>query len=436
MKPIEDVTCLIVDYGTFIGLAECMAQKCKKVWYYSPWEQEYVCLERCVFGGGFDSFDRVDDILDPAFLHTIDLAIFPDILYGGMQKLFKELGIAVWGHMGADELELYRTKFLKVLKDVGLPMVHNEIIHGLSKLNEHLKNVEDKWVKINRYRANAETFHHRDWQHSQRTLEDLAFKFGPLKERVTFVVQDSIKGSEDSPVLEVGYDGWNIDGTFPFASFQGYEKKNELYLGSLRRYDQLPEEIQYVNSAMAPVLAQYGYRNFYANEIRIKDGVPYHIDPTNRMAGQTMEHLFHTCTNLPEVIWAGANGEILQPEFSNLFAAEATMHYHVEAGGDGWKTFRIPEEALPFVSLYHCCLEDEAYHIPPHKCDEVGVVIGTGNTAEEAITNLKDNFDLIQGEPLSIEVAGFSDLIEEIEQAESEGVPFSDQKMPDPSIVL
>ncbi len=436
MKPIEEVNCLIVDFGTFIGLAECMAQVCKKVWYYSPWEQEYVCLERCVFGDGFDSFERVDDFMDPDFLKQIDLAIFPDILYGGMQKLFKSLGIAVWGHMGSDELELYRTKFLKVIKDVGLPMVHNEVIHGLSNLNKHLKTVEDKWVKINRYRANAETFHHRDWIHSQRTIEDLEFKFGPLKERVIFVVQDSIKGTEDSPVIEVGYDGWNIEGQFPFASFQGYEKKNELYLGSLRKYVDLPDEILYVNKAMAPVLERYGYRNFYANEIRIKDGVPYHIDPTNRMAGQTMEHLFNTCTNLPEVIWKGANGEVIEPEFLDLFAAEATMHYHVEAGGEGWKTFQVPNQALAFVSLYHCCLEDGAYHIPPHKCDEVGVVIGTGNTAENAINNLKEHFSLLDGEPLSIEITGFAELIEEIEQAEAEGVEFSDKPMPNPSIVL
>lgn len=436
MKDISELTVLVVDSGTFAPLAATIGQKAKRCLYHTPWEQEYVSLERCCVGDGFETFERVDDFLDPEILNEIGLAVFPDINFGGLQKHFRSLGIPVWGHMGADGLELYRTRFLKILKECGLPTVRSVTIRGITALSEHLKTVEEKYVKLNRYRANAETWHHKDWEHSQRELEREAHEFGPLKDQIVYVVQDAINGTEDSPVIEVGYDGWCVDGKFPSRSFQGVELKNKLYLGSELAYGKLPEEVRFVNEKIAPVLEEYGYRNFFATEIRIKDKVPYYIDPTNRMAGQTMEHLLETCSNLPEVINAGANGEILEPDFEEPFAAEATLHYHTENDDGGWKTFRLPEEAERWVKLYRCCFHDGAYHFPPDKLDELGVVIGNGQDVESAINHLKENFEFLKDEPVSIDLSGFAELLKEIKIAAEEGIPFSDKPLPEAQIAL
>lgn len=438
-RDISDTTCCIVDAGSFVPLAACMAEKCAKTWYYSPYEQEFLGIERCCIGDGSESFDRIDEFLEPKVLDQIDLFVFPDIGFGGLQRHLKSLDKLVWGSMGASDLELYRTRFLKVLEEAGLPVVQSVKCVGLTALAEHLKEVQNKWVKINRYRDNMETWHHLDWDHSQRQLEHLALVFGPMKEHVVFVVQDAINGDDDSPVIEIGYDGWMVtspDGEpqFPSSSFQGYELKNKLYLGSQLDATELPEEVIFVNEKIAPFLAQYGYRNFWATEIRVKDKVPYFIDPTARMAGQTMEHLLNTCTNLPEVILAGAEGRILEPEFESPFAAEATLHYTQE--NDGWKTFVCPKEVEPYVKLYRYCFVDGAYQFPPHKLDELGVILGSGETIEESIDDLKDHFELLKDSPVSIDVSGFADLLKQIQEAEDEGVEFTDQTVPEPSVVL
>lgn len=438
MKPLEEVTCCIVDAGTFVPIARAMARSVAQCFYYSPWEQEFVGLERCCVGDGLPDIERQDDILDPDFLKKVDLWLFPDIGYGGLQRhLRHDLGKLVWGSMGASDLELYRTRFLDVVKKVGLEVVPHVKIRGLTKLANHLKEVENKWVKINRYRDNMETWHHIDWDHSQRELERLALMFGPLKECVVFVVVDAIDGDDENPVLEIGYDGWTVNGEFPESSFQGYEKKNQLYLGSLLPYEQMPEQVREVNKRFAPVLADYGYCNFWATEIRVKGDKFYFIDPTARMAGQTMEHLLHTCTNLPDVIYGGAAGELVVPEFGAEIAAEATLHYTgSNGGGEEWKTFKVPEEAEPWTALYRFCKYDGAYHFPPHKSDELGVVSGVGDTVQEAIESLHEHFALFDGEPVSIEDAGFVDLIEQIEDAQDEGVEFTDGKLPEPAEVI
>ena len=418
MKEVSDVICCVVDYGSFQSLAECLAEKMKQVYYYSPFEEEYRNLQKCCIGDGMDKVERLDEFLEPSVLKEIDLFVFPDIGYGGLQKHLRSLGKAVWGAFGVSDLELYRTQFNSFVKGLGLPIVKSEKVVGLSNLVEHLKRVEDKWVKINRYRENMETWHHRDFGHSERMLESLAVMFGGAKEHVVFVVQDTI----DTPI-EIGYDGWSIDGEFPIKSFQGYEKKNELYLGAWLPNEKLPREILFVNNKIAPELKKAGYRCNLATELRVKDKTPFFIDPTFRMAGQTQEHLQESCVNLAEVVWNGANGILVVPQFSHKVAAEATLHYQGHEVNE-WKVVKVPKEVRRWCKLFHYCVLDELFHFPPYRNDEVGVVLGLGNTKEEAVVELKKHFKMLKGEPLTIAEDKFEDLFKEIQKAEAQGMKF------------
>jgi hypothetical protein len=436
MKPVEEVTACVCDYGTFISVAEKLAETMEKVYYFSPFETEYQDIRACINGEGLSKVQRLDNPLDPTILPDIDLFVFPDIGFSGLQRHLRDMGKAVWGHCGASDLELYRDFFLATLEEVGLPTIHSQELVGLTALNEYLKDEENqnKWVKVCRYRANMETWHHQDYRTSVRSLDSLAVIFGGAKETVKFVVQDDIKSD-----MEVGYDGWCIDGQYPSHSFQGYEKKNELYLGSVLSAKDLPEGIQVVNAAMAPVLANYGYRNWWATEIRMADGIPYFIDPTPRMPGQTGEHQLESIANFADIIWAGANGIVLRPQFRWKFAAEATLHYELEpkdrAINDEWKTLPVPEEVQRWVKLYYYCQIDGVYHLMAKNTDEVGVVIGGGNDIDEAIHNLMEHLEMLKGLPVHANLVGFASLLGSIEEAEEQGLKFGGE-IPDADIIL
>lgn len=430
MKEPEEITCCVLDYGTFISLAEALAQTYAKVYYYSPYEQEFQGVKTCVVGDGLERITRLDEFMDPDVLKTIDLFCCPDIGFGGLQRYLRSIGKLVWGSMGADELELYRTRFLKVLKELGLPVVNYVKVVGVTALADHLKTVKNKWVKVNRFRDDMETWHHIDYPHSIPMLDGLALKFGGVKELVTFVVQDNIPNAR-----EIGYDGLNIDGDFPDQCFAGYEKKNELYLGSLGSNASLPEPVKEVNEAMAPLLRQYGYRNFFATELRKTEDTTHFIDPTMRLAGQTMEHQFQTCKNLATVILKGAAGELVRPEYTHDYAAEATLHYTAGEKED-WKVLLVPEQAKPWTKLCGYCQTPDGYlHFPPKRGD-VGVVCGVGDTVQESIEALRDNFELLKDEPVSIRFEGFADLLRDIEKAEAEGMGFTDKALPPPEIAI
>jgi len=440
MKPLEEAHIAIIDAGNFVSLSEGLSRSFGKVSYYSPYESEFLEIEKCVIGDGCDGFDRVDEYMDPEFFNSVDCWAFPDVGFGGFQRYLRSLGKLVWGSMGASDLELFRTRFIKTLYDVGLPVIESHRIQGLTALDEFLKAAKGEWwIKLNRYRGNFETTKHSSYPHSRLLLDRLAVVFGPMKERIVFVVQKAIKDEEDSPVLEVGYDGWMVtspDGEpqFPPCSFQGEEGKNELYLGSLLDWEELPDDVRLVNEKIAPILASYGYRNFWATEIRIKDGVPYFIDPTARMAGMTMEHNLRSCSNLARVIYEGAQGKIVVPEFLDPFAAEATLHYTGEK--DGWKFLEVPESLQDWVWLYRYCCIEGMYHFPPHKSDELGVVCGSGDTIEQAIESLNEHFEELSYQPVKIETAGFVDLLKQIKAGEDEGIMFSDQEVPSPESIV
>ena len=152
----------------------------------------------------------------------------------------------------------------------------------------------------------------------------------------------------------------------------------------------------------------------------------------------TEDQLPETCTNLADVIWHGANGELIEPEYAAEFVACATLHCsdHVR---NQWFCLNIPEEVRRWVKLYHYCVCDGLYHfIPsvPLECDEAGVVIGMGDSIESAIDALKEHFEMLSGEPLECDMTGFVDLIEQVNSAEEEGLKFSDQKIPNPEIAI
>src|SRR5215471_10092783 len=152
MKPVEDVTCAVVDYGRFEGIAEKLAETMRKVYYHAPFAQEFQDIRDCILGAGLDRVERLDAILDPDIIDEVDLWVFPSIGYGDLQRYLRSLGKAVWGHFGASDIEVYRTLFLDTLGKVGLPIAHYEEVTGITALREYLADKENIWVKVNRFR--------------------------------------------------------------------------------------------------------------------------------------------------------------------------------------------------------------------------------------------------------------------------------------------
>ncbi len=105
MKEVSQVTALIFDHSLFLPLARKLAKTYKRVLYFSPWEEGFPTLNKCIIGDGFPDIERCNDIW--RVKNEIDVAIFPDIQHSGLQLELESQGIAVWGSRGGDSLEIF-----------------------------------------------------------------------------------------------------------------------------------------------------------------------------------------------------------------------------------------------------------------------------------------------------------------------------------------
>jgi hypothetical protein len=423
----SQLTCCVCDNGLYLPLAQKLAPSFKRMLYWSEWQESFPTVNKRVIGDGFEGIDRIDDIWEHK--NEINLFIFPDIYRSALQIELQTQGHLVWGSRRGDRLETNRGAFMRVLQEVGLPVPTFQEFVGLTELRAHLKNREDVYLKISKYRGSFETCHWRSWREDEGMLDNLAVKFGPLQNLMTFYVFDALETD-----LELGVDTFCIDGNFPALMLNGLEAKDKGYLGAVTKREDLPEQLRAVLDAFGPVLSKYNYRNAFSAEVRVVEGAGYFIDPCCRFpvpgSGAEMELI----GNLAEVITAGATGELVEPEMTAQFAVECVLTSKCEK--HAWRVVDFCDEVKPFVKCGDSCEVDGRICWPPNQQhgEEIGWIFATGDTIKEAVETMKEHVKLLPDGVHACTESIF-DLLKEAVEAESEGIEIADQ-IPEPVTAL
>jgi len=428
VRDISDCNVCVIDTGLFIHFARTMATKAKSVIYHNPEVRAFPSIHQSCIGDGFPNIHVVRSFWP--YLNDIDLFCYPDVGRGDEQMYLRSIGKPVWGSGHGEALELKREWFLKVLKEVGLEVPDHHICDGLEELRDHLKDKEDQYVKLSRYRGDMETHHWNNERMDRGWLDSLAVRFGPLQHGMHFLVFPAIKAT-----VEVGGDGYNIDGAWPSLLINGIEGKDKSYFGAVTPRDKMPRQVQAVMEAFSPVLRRLGYRGQWSSEIRVTGYSFKFIDPTCRggMPSSGSQQLLWS--NFPEIVWAGANGELLEPEPAGKFSIE-TMITSADEHGD-WETVEIPEELEGVAQFTNCCYVDGAYAFPPcdHGGKDLGWLVSIGNSPSEVLQKQKDAADLLP-DGLNADVESLASVIKAIDEAKEVGVGFTKEEMPEMADVL
>ena len=427
MKAVSDVVACVVDHGLFLPVALKLAEQYKHVYWWSPWDDAFPKVQSGLIGDGFENMSRVPDIW--RIKKKCDLFVFPDVGFSGLQRELASQGFPVWGHHGADELETQRGLFLEQIQELGMLVPKYEVIVGMTALREHLKDKEDKWIKISKWRGDWETLHWRDWDHDESMLDYYAFRFGPSKELIRFYVFDPIETD-----IEDGLDTFNIRGRFPQTVMHGLECKDRSYLCSVQRMEEIDERVRMVPEKIGPVLAEYGYQGFFSFEVRIKDDQSYFTDPTCRAASPPHQVMTNMMKNMPEVIWQGAQGNLVEPEFEEEFGVQALLK--VERGCEEWTALDIPKKIRQQVKPSFACEIGGKLCFPPSPLEHtIGWLVAEGSSLEGAIDDLKEFRDQLP-DGVTCDVDSLANLLKEAETAKEEGIVLTEQELPEPSTVL
>lgn len=426
MKTIDQTTACVVDSGLFVHVAQCLAEQCKQVFYVGPRDRVMPRLADAIVGDGFQNIIRISDPW--SVKNEVDFYCFTDIGLAGEQKELVSQGYPVWGHHGADELETGRGKFLSTLKELGMEVPPHTIVKGMSALREHLFEEEDVYLKVSRFRGDFETVHWRNWAMDESTLDCIAYRLGPAKELITFYIFDSIETD-----VEDGVDTWCIDGQWPKQVLHAMERKDKSLIGGIQDFEDVAEPVRQVNEKFAPVLAEYGYRGAFSTEVRLGNKA-YFIDATTRFGSPPSQLQTLLIKNLPEIIWRGANGEVVEPEAPEPIGAQVLITSDREK--DEWLTLDIPDELRPCIKSAFSCEIDGMLTIAPNPLENwAGWLVSTGDTIEEVIDRLKEYKEML---PCGFEcdLSSLADLLKELNEAKDEGVRITNQSIPEPAEIL
>ena len=375
MSDLENIKAMVVDRGTFFPVAGRIAQEYGTVYSYKPNGEAFETVACATQGDGVPGIELVDEEKFWDLKPEIDVFVFPDCADGGIQKELESQGFPVWGSKRVARLERMRGKWHGLCKELGMPLPKTTTVLGISNLRVFLQENFDGegkklFVKISRFRGDMETWEAKTPVQVDNKLNYLVQRFGPLREHITFYVQEAVETD-----IEAGTDTYNVWGQWPDEVIVGYEKKGESYFATIKRRDELPEELWAGNEAITNLLKDARYCNFISSELRIKDDQSFWLDPCFRCPSPAGEEQLEMYKNFPRIVYEGAQGRLVQPDWAAQFCGEAVIGYTGDR--DGWKSIEIPEEVSKWVKLYAAAYCDGAYHFPPSQDPEaIGCAVG------------------------------------------------------------
>ena len=392
MKKYPTKSVCVVDFGLFVELAVTLTQYFGKVFYHFPWQASaFPRSNSKVVGKGLSGLVLVERLWD--IVDEVDCFVFPDVFLGDLQQELVRKGKPVFGSRRADELELYRVQAKKHFQSLNIPVGPYKVVTGIEALRNYLKIHKDQYVKCSVNRGDFETFHAKDYKFIEPKIDELEHSLGFKKYDQEFVVEASIKDC-----VEIGYDGFVIDGQYSEQALMGIEIKDKGYIGKMVSYAKMPRQLTDFNRKVAPTLQKYQCRNFFSTEIRVnRQGQGFIIDPCIRAGNPPMFSELEFYDNLGEIIWEGAQGNVVTPTSKYQWAAQ------IQISSDWLDINRLavqfPEKIRSQVKLLNAARLQEQYYIIPqeHKLKAVGAVVGVGQTMNEAIGKCKAAAEEVKG---------------------------------------
>lgn len=413
---LKNKSLLIYDYGTFFPLAQRLAKDFGKVYYYSVWKSSFPTIDGALIGEGYSGVERILNFFD--YVDKVDYFLFPDILDGDLQEYLRDMGKKVFGSGKGEELEMFRGDTKKLLKKLGLNVNHYVEIKGMDELRKYLKSHKDVYVKFDIYRGTAETFHSPNYNEIELYLDEVEHKLGIKKYIQEFIVEDAL-----NDCVEIGYDGYCINGEYPSKTIVGIEIKGVAYMGIVKDYDKFPKEITRFNDKIAPILKKYGYAGFMSTEVRVgKDHKDYMVDFTARAGSPPSEIYQNMYENLGEIIAKGAEGVMVEPIVKYKYGGQLQMHCDALAHGQVMIDF--PKEIEDNVKL-RCSakINGNTYVLPqPEGGTCLGSLVASGNSMSEVFNKLKDMSGQIHCKGIEIEMDALDKITDEIKKMKDYGI--------------
>lgn len=418
MTNLKEKSVLVIDSGgEYISIAQRLARDFDTVFYCTMWVNSFPKFNTLCVGLNVPDITRIDSPFE--VLDDVDLIVIPDLYLGAMADWLRDCKKVIFGSGCGENLEINRDEFYNWLDEVELPTPEYKVIKGVNKLRNYLKDKENKWVKMSLIRGNAETWNYKNARLSESRLDALEHDLGAYKNEVVFVVTDSIDNC-----VEIGHDTFSISGKFPQKLLMGIEIKDCGYAGKVMNYEKLPEVLKTIDKKIAPFFKETTYNGFFSTEVRYDGKKGYFGDITLRAPQPPSDLQCELFDNFSEIIWDVAHGVVPEIKASKPYGVQIIIK-------SDWATSEaqaiyFPEKYAKNVKIKHLMIKDGIhYYVPSDNfpMQEIGSVVATGNSLQEAIDLAKKIAKEVEGDCVHVNSDALDEAEKEIQKFKKFNLP-------------
>jgi hypothetical protein len=126
--------------------------------------------------------------------------------------------------------------------------------------------------------------------------------------------------------------------------------------------------------------------------------------------------------NLAEIFWFGGENILIEPEFNSNYAVEVIMTSDELASGTP-VSIDFPKKYEKNICLRYAVKINGKYSVLPQDMPEVGQIVATGKTLQEALDNVKEIAESIKGN-VHICLDRLDKVVEEVKKTKTVGIDF------------
>jgi len=410
---------LVYDFNLFIEHAKRLAADGKnQVFYYSPWQDSFPAFSKYAVGLGVPGVEKVLYFFD--YVDEADCIVFFDVYANDLADWLRKKGYTVFGAGKGELLENHRWLLKQIVKKAGLPL-HNAVkIKGLIALREYLKTHPNKYVKIDIFRKDVDSFHAKNYESVKLLLDELDVVYGPIKDQFNFIVEDAIKADES---VEPGIDGFFQGEKFVEPLLLGFEIQKASYLGKFVRFKELPVQLRKILEGLQPVLRKLDYRGAFSIEAKVvSTRTAYLLDICSRLFAPASAGYVEWIKNFDELVYKVAKKEDVEIVSSAPYVGCLPLEsFHAN---QYWVMVDFDKKLEKYFKMRQYCQVADKYYAVPGLTGVVNI-IADGNSVKEVYNKIKKLVDEVDAYGLQTDVLGGLEIAQkEIEKAKSFGIDF------------
>ena len=420
---------LCLDTGYCVTQCAALSEDGKNsVLYFTPWATRAGKYAEYSIGKYFPNIEKVyefEKYLDEGLKEgncIVNFAVENNGLIGWLRDKYPDASIV--GSGNGSILEDDRVKLKKCIEAFGLQTQKYDVVFGLKDLREYIKKNPKRYIKINRFRGDCESFFAKDYDTVKIKLDKLQVVLGPHaddnnpKTAFPFICEESIDSE-----IEVGCDLFFSGSDYIRPYLYGYEISKGPYIG--RIVDELPIALQETMDCFAPLLEKFKWRGPVSTEEKVvsKDE-NYFLDICSRLPSPLSVAYPHLIKNWAEAIYLIGKGEEVEFDIDYKYVAVCPFR-DVDARED-FVRVNIKKGHEKDCSLLMACGDEKGGLYAVKGLEEVGAAIALGNSVDEVIKKLEENAEYIENPGMDKDVIfGIGDKMKEIiAKGEEVGINF------------